>query len=247
MARRVRRAAAGHTATMQRQRVRDGLVGAGIAVLVLAALLVVALLAATRSASSAAPDASPPAEASGVGSAGEPAPGDLADGDLWLDGLTLDADTLTTPDGTLRDVVVTGAGVRTGASGLVAGQLAVDATVPFALVAGQIGPDVRVGPVAGSPDQAAVHRSFEGLGRVLDVEATGTVSVVAGRLVVEPRTIDIGGPAFLADVFGALARELVTIEHEIEGVPDGLVLQGVTVQRDGFRAALRGTDVRIEP
>ncbi|MCC2319719.1 hypothetical protein [Cellulomonas xiejunii] len=232
---------------MQRQRVRDGLVGAGIAVLVLALLLVVAVLAATRSASSAAPDASPPADPSGAGSAAEPAPGDLADGDLWLDGLTLDADTLATPDGTLRDVVVTGADVRTGASGLVAGQLTVDATVPFALVAGQIGSDVRVGPVAGSPDQAAVHRSFEGLGRVLDVEATGTVTVSAGRLVIEPRTIDIGGPAFLADVFGALARELVTIEHEIEGVPDGLVLREVTVQRDGFRAQLRGADVRIEP
>lgn len=230
---------------MERRRVRDGLVGAGITVLVLAVLLVVGLVVMTRGASSAAP-ASPPATDPSTSGEEQP-PDDLAAGDLWLSGLSLDADTLATPDGTLHDVVVTGQDVRSGASGLVAGELALEATVPFALVAEQIGPDVRVGPVPGSPDQAAVHRSFEALGRVLDVEATGTVSVVAGRLVVEPRTIDIGGPGFLADMFGALARELATIEHEIEGVPDGLVLRDVTVQGDGFRAQLSGTDVRVEP
>ena len=53
--------------------------------------------------------------------------------------------------------------------------------------------------------------------------------------------------SFLADLFGALARELLTIEHEIEGIPDGLVLLDVTVQDNGFRAELGGTDVRIEP
>ncbi|MBO3094717.1 LmeA family phospholipid-binding protein [Cellulomonas dongxiuzhuiae] len=229
---------------MERRRLVDGLVGAGVAVLVMVAVVVVAAFALTRPASSKEPAAGPTTQADPAGGA---PPDDLAAGDLWLGGLTLDADTLATPDGTLHDVEVTGEDVRTGASGLVAGALTVDATVPFALVAAQIGPDVRVGPVPGSPDEAAVHRTFEGLGRVLDVEATGTVTVRAGRLVIEPRTIDIGGPGFLADLFGALARELVTIEQEIEGMPDGLVLRDVTVQGDGFRAALRGTDVRIEP
>lgn len=222
----------------------DGLVGAGVAVLVVVLLLVVAVLVVTR------PSGEPVAGPSPSADADPPAtspPDDLAAGDLWLGGLALDAGTLATPDGVLHDVVVTGEDVRTGAVGLVAGALTVEATVPFALVAEQIGPDVRVGPVAGSPDRAAVHRSFEGLGRVLDVEATGTVTVVAGRLVIEPRTIDVGGPAFVADAFGALARQLVTIEHEIEGIPDGLVLRDVTVQDDGFRAELRGSDVRIEP
>ncbi|UZN02886.1 LmeA family phospholipid-binding protein [Cellulomonas sp. S1-8] len=231
---------------MERRRLVDGLVGAAVAVLVMVLVVVVAVLAVTRSASSAAPVPRPTTTA-GDGSAADQPPDDLADGDLWLDGITLDARTLATPDGIVHDVAVTGQDLRTGAAGLVAGALTVDATVPFDLVAGQIGSDVRVGPVPGSPDQAAVHRSFEGLGRVLDVEATGTVTVRAGRLVIEPRTIDIGGPGFLADAFGALARRLVTIEHEIEGMPDGLVLHEVTVQDDGFRAGLRGTDVRIEP
>ena len=73
----------------------------------------------------------------------------------------------------------------------------------------------------------------------------GTVEVVAGRLVVEPTSIDIGGPAFLADLLASIVREFVTIEHEIEGLPEGLVLQSVRVQDDGFRAHLEGSDVVI--
>jgi hypothetical protein len=229
----------------------DMLAGAGVAVLAVTLVLVVLLLVVTRPASQEAPAAGPTDPAGTTprmpGGQADGPPADLANGDLWWTGLTLDARTLATPDGALHDVVAVGQDVRTGPSGLVAGSLALDATVPFDLVAGQIGPDVAVGPVPGSPDQAAVRRSFEGLGRVLDVEATGSVTVRAGRLVIEPRTIDIGGPAFLADLFGALARRLVTIEHEIEGIPEGLVLLDVTVQDDGFRAELAGTDVRIEP
>ena len=232
----------------ERRRLRDGLVGAGIAVLVMVLAVVVLLLVMTRPASGGAEPAGPadPTTSTAPGSPGPP-PGDLAAGDLWLTGLTLDAQQLASPDGVLHDVVVSGQDVRTGASGLVAGALTVDATVPFELVAGQIGPDVAVGPVRDRPDEAAVRRSFEALGRVLDVEATGAVRVRDGLLVIEPRTIDLGGPAFLADLLGALARELVTIEHWIEGLPDGLVLLDVAVQDDGFRARLGGTDVRIEP
>lgn len=229
---------------MERRRLADGLIGAGVAVLVLVLAVVVAAVALTRSVSSAAPTVTPAPDG---GPAATRPPDDLAAGDLWLDGLALDADTLATPDGVLHDVMVTGADVRTGAAGLVASALEVEATVPFDLVAGQVGPDVRVGSVPGEPDQAAVHRSYEALGRVLDVEATGTVTVSGGRLVIEPRTIDIGGPDFLADALGAAARQLVTIEHEIEGLPDGLVLRDVSVQDDGFRAVLRGTDVRLSP
>ena len=151
----------------------DMLVGAGVAVLVMTLAVVVLMLVVTRPASQETPAAGPTDPAATAPSTGGGPPADLVDGDLWLTGLTLDARTLATPDGALHDVVVVGQDVRTGSSGLVAGALTVDATVPFDLVAGQIGPDVVVGPVPGSPDQAAVHRSFEGLGRVLDVEATG--------------------------------------------------------------------------
>ena len=95
--------------------------------------------------------------------------------------------------------------------------------------------------------QAAVVRTVEVLGRELRVVATGTVEVEGGSLVVEPRSIDIGGPDFLSNAIGTVVRSLVTIEHEIEGLPEGLVLQDVTVQEDGFRANLTGADVRLGP
>ena len=121
--------------------------------------------------------------------------------------------------------------------------MAVDATVPFEVVADQIGEDAWCAPATGR--EAVVERTVEVGGRSFHVVATGSVEVVDGRLVVEPTTIDLGGPSFLAGLIGSVVRGLVTIEHEVEGLPDGLVLQEVVVQDDGFRATLSGDDVRI--
>ncbi len=173
---------------------------------------------------------------------GEP-PVDLEPGEIWSTGLVLDAATVATPDGALHDVEAVGQDVRTGPDGLVAGSLSVDATVPFDLVATQIADDVVVGP--GPDGLASVTRTVAVLGREVTVVATGTVTVESGLLVVEPRTIDVGGPAFLAGLLGAAARQVVTIEHEIVGLPEGLVLREVAVQQDGFRASLTGEDVRL--
>jgi hypothetical protein len=90
-------------------------------------------------------------------------------------------------------------------------------------------------------------RTVELVGRELRVVATGTVEVEDGRLVVEPRNIDLGGPDFIGDAIAAVVRGLVTIEHDIEGLPEGLTLQDVTVREDGFRAGLAGQDVRLLP
>jgi len=95
--------------------------------------------------------------------------------------------------------------------------------------------------------QAEVLRTLEVLGRELPVSATGTVEVQGGRLVVEPRTIDLGGPQLLSEGLAAVVRELVTITHDIEGLPDGLVLRDVEVRPAGFRARLSGEDVRLVP
>ncbi|WNB85842.1 LmeA family phospholipid-binding protein [Cellulomonas sp. ATA003] len=73
--------------------------------------------------------------------------------------------------------------------------------------------------------------------------ATGTIEVERGRLVIEPRSVDIGGPDLLSGALGGIARRLVTIDQDVEGLPEGLVLQDVVVQDDGFRATLRGDDV----
>jgi hypothetical protein len=227
---------------MERRRVQDRLVGAALAVLVLVLAVVVLLWSITDPAGDG-----PRAEPSAAADRGQPGapPAEPAEGEVWLSDLVLDAGTVALPDSTLKDVRAVGADVRTGRSGLVAGSLTVEATVPFDVVARELGDGVVVR--AQSASQATVVRTSEIAGRELRVVATGTVEVADGIVVVEPRTIDVGGPELLSNVLGALARRLVTIEHRIEGLPEGLVLQDVTVQDDGFRASLEGEDVVVVP
>lgn len=170
-------------------------------------------------------------------------PAELGDDETWLADIALDAGTVVAAGSTLRDVQAVGRGVVTGPGGLTAEQLTVDATVPFDVIAEELGGGSVVSAADGG--QARVERSVEILGRELGVEATGTVEVQNGTLVVEPRSIDIGGPDFLSNATAAVVRQFVTIEHTIEGLPEGLVLQDVAVQEDGFRANLSGTDVTL--
>lgn len=172
-------------------------------------------------------------------------PADLGRDEVWLADLRLRSGTVVTPDSALRDVRATGRDVVTGPDGLVAARVSVDVTVPFPVVAAELGEDTEV---RAAPDgQAEVLRTVEVLGRELRVAATGTVEVEAGSLVVEPRSIDLGGPQLLSEAIAAAVRQLVTITHDIEGLPDGLELQKVVVRDDGFRARLRGQDVRLVP
>ena len=82
-------------------------------------------------------------------------------------------------------------------------------------------------------------------GREVEVRATGTVRAVDGQLVIEPETVDLDGPDWLDSAASALVRQLVTIRHTVEGVPEGMALTSVSVQEGGFRAHLRGDDVAI--
>lgn len=172
-------------------------------------------------------------------------PSDLSADDMWFADLTLDAGTVATPDSVLRDVRAVGQDVTTGPEGLIARRLTVDATVPFEAVAGELGEGTVVR--AADAGQATVVRTVEALGREVRVTATGTVEVEAGRLVVEPRSIDVGGPAFLSEATAAVVRQFVTIEHGIEGLPEGLTLRDVSVEGNGFRANLEGENVRLTP
>lgn len=194
---------------------------------------------------------SSPAPGSGPGSgpaaeapSGRP-PADLDEDEVWLADLELDAGAVVAAGSLLRDVRAVGRDVVTGPRGLVAARVGVDATVPFEVVAAELGGGSVVR--AADDGQAMVVRTVEVLGRELRVVATGTVEVVEGRLLVEPRHIDLGGPDFLGSAIAAVVRELVTIEHDIEGLPEGLALRDVTVQGDGFRARLSGEDVRLLP
>ena len=232
---------------MTSTRTRDRLVGAVIGALVVLVLLVVLAVGAFVRLSGPAGSASgdpPPAPVPTAAGDATP-PDDLAAGETWLGDVVLDAGSLLSTDADLRDVSAVGSGVLTGADGIRAGRLVVDATVPFDAVAQQIGPGTIV---TAAPDgQASVRRTVQVLGRELDVVATGTVEVVGGRLVVEPRSIDVGGPSFLADAVAAAARELVVIEQHVDGLPEGLVLRQVAVTDIGFRARLDGDDVLIAP
>jgi hypothetical protein len=230
---------------MKWTRAKDWLIGAAGMVVVLGVVLAILWLVVSDPAGGSEAGAVPSPSPSMGAEADAAPPTDLREDEVWLADLALDAGTVVAAGSTLRDVRAVGQEVVTGPEGLVAARLSVDATVPFDVVAGELGGGTVVRAAEGG--QAAVVRTVEALGRELRVTATGTVEVESGRLVVEPRSIDFGGPDFLSDAVGAVVRSLVTIEHEIEGLPEGLVLQDVTVQSDGFRATLRGDDVRLVP
>jgi hypothetical protein len=230
---------------MKRTRVKDWLIGAAGMLLVLGVMAVILWwsVSAPAGGGEAGPVPSPTAGAGSPPSAQPPA--DLREDEVWLADVALDAGTLVSGTSTLRDVRAVGQDVITSPDGLVAGRLTVDATVPFEVVASKLGDGTVVSSADGG--QAKVVRTVTVLGREVRVTATGTVEVKAGKLVVEPRSIDVGGPDFLSDATAAVVRRFVTIEQNIDGLPDGLVLQDVAVQGDGFRAKLRGEDVKLDP
>lgn len=230
---------------MEWTRAKDWLIGAVGMLLVLAVAVVILWWTVSDPAgeSKAGAVPSPPAASERLPDA-EP-PVDLREDEVWLADLELAAGTVVAAGSTLHDVHAVGQGVLTGPDGLVATRLTVDATVPFEVVADELGDGTVVR--AADDGQAMVVRTVEALGRELRVTATGTVDVEAGRVVMEPRSIDIGGPDLLSDGIAAVVRRFVTIEHDIEGLPEGLVLRDIAVQGDGFRAQLRGENVTLVP
>jgi hypothetical protein len=229
---------------MEWTRAKDWLIGAVGMVLVLGAATAIAWWVVSDPASrlEAAPAPTPTA-GERVPEAKPPA--GLGPDEVWLADVAMDAGTLAAAGSVLHDVRAVGQDVVTGSDGMVAQRLTVDATVPFGVVASKLGDGTEVRAAEGG--QVMVVRTVEALGRQLAVTATGTVEADAGMLVVEPRSIDFGGPGFVSDAVGAVVNRLVTIEHDIEGLPEGLVLQDVAVQEDGFRARLSGEDVRLGP
>lgn len=227
---------------MDPRRVKDWLIGAVGTLLVLAlaaALLWWAVTDPADEESAASPE--PPVGTRPAPDGGPPV--DVDEDEVWLGDLDLQADAVLTPRSPLRDVRATGHDVVAGPDGVVAERLTVEATVPFGVVAEELGGESVVR--AADDGQAAVVRDVEALGRQWRVVATGSVEVVGDRLVVEPSSIDVGGPDFLASAFAAVVRQLVTIEHQVEGLPDGVVLHDVTVRDDGFRVELHGEDVAL--
>ena len=145
--------------------------------------------------------------------------------------------------GDLVDVVATGSGVRFSQKGLQAQTLDIDATIPFATVAEQVGQGVTVYDAGNG--KTGVERQVTILGRDLTLKATGTVTADGGQLLIEPETVDLGGPSFLDAAASTLARSLATIRQDVPGVPTGMSLTAVEVTPQGFDAQLSGTDVVV--
>ena len=215
-------------------------VGATLATLALALVVLLLTLGSGDGETIAAP--SPTASGPGTGTEPQP-PADLTTDETWLGTVDLRGSDVVSADATLTDVVATGSGVRFSESGLRAERLDLDATLPFATVATQIGDGARL--YDAGDGLAGIERAVTILGRDLTVRAEGTVVADGGQLLIEPRTVDLGGPDFLDSALSSFARSLVTIRQPVPGVPDGLALTDVAVTPAGFDASLSGTDVTI--
>ena len=224
---------------MNRSRALDWAIGALGMLVILLVTLVTLWFVLSDPATGPDQTSSPTPTASATGPAVPPS--DLKKDEIWLGDMDVNSNIVVLPDSSLLDVDAQGYGARSGPNGLVVERLDVRATVPFVNVEAELGGDSRVTP--GEDGQATIERTMDVLGRQFSITATGTVAVKNGLLVVEPRSVDIGGPEILSNAIAAAARQFVTIEHPIAGLPKNLVLQDVTVQEDGFRAELSGKDV----
>lgn len=214
---------------------RRFLLGVVTGVVAVAVALVAVVLAASQ------PDGATASPApSATTTAGAP-PRDLRAGETWLEAVELDSRSVLTPDGPFRDVRATGSDVRMSGQGLRAGTLRLDATLPFEAAARQIGQDVQL--YAAGAGRAGVRRTATFLGRTVVVRATSTVTADRGQLVIEPETVDLGGPGWLDAGLSAAARRLVTVRHAVQGLPQGMRLTRVSVVDGGFRAHLEGSGV----
>lgn len=216
-------------------------VAATLAVLfAVAAVGVFALSSGTTEASSTPTSTPTPSGATVVAP-----PEDLREDETWLKDFELRSADVVSPQGDLDNLIATGSGMRSSPGGLLRAQrLDIDARVPFRAVAEQVGGDSRLYAV--DAGRVGVERQVSILGRDLTVRAISTVVADNGQLLIEPESVDLGGPAFLDSAASTIARNLVTIRQDIPGMPDGVELTEVTVSGAGFRVLLAGTDVTIK-
>ena len=220
---------------------KNFLLGVGATLAVLALVVVVLLVTLGSQASGSAADPTSPAPTTSATVA--PRPADLGVDETWLGAVELRSQDVVSAQGDLVDVVATGSGIRFSDAGLRADRLDIDATIPFETVAEQVGEDVRVYDAGNG--KTGVERTVTILGRDLTLMATGTVTADGGQLLIEPETVDLGGPAFLDAAASSLARGLATIRQDVPGVPEGMSLDAVQMSAEGFDARLSGTDVVI--
>lgn len=170
-------------------------------------------------------------------------PSDLPTGATWLGTVDLTSSDILTEGGDFLDVTAQGHGVMVSDTGIRVDRLDLEATMPWAAAARQIGPDVEV--YAAGPGRAGLARTVTLLGQQVPIRASGTVRAQDGLLVIEPTEIDLEGPDWLDSLASSLARSLVTVRQPVQGLPEGLRLVEVRVIETGLRATLSGSQVTI--
>ncbi len=220
---------------------KNFLLGVGATLAVIALVLVVLVFSLGSGASSATGSTASPRPTGTALVAQQPA--DLKEDETWLGAVDLRSQDVVSAKGSLVDVVAKGSGVRFSNKGLQAQTLDIDATIPFTTVAEQVGQGVTVYDAGNG--KTGVERQVTILGRDLTLKATGTVTADGGQLLIEPETVDLGGPSFLDAAASTLARSLATIRQDVPGVPTGMSLTAVEVTPQGFDAQLSGTNVAV--
>ncbi|MFL6153723.1 MAG: LmeA family phospholipid-binding protein [Ornithinibacter sp.] len=220
---------------------KNFLLGVGATLAALALVLVVLVFSLGSGAPSGAVTTASPRPTGSTTVAQQPT--DLTEDETWLGAVDLRSQDVVSAKGDLVDVVAKGSGVRFSQQGLKAQALDIDATIPFDTVAKQVGADVTVYDAGNG--KTGVERTVTLLGRDLTLKATGTVTADGGQLLIQPETVDLGGPSFLDSAASSLARGLATIRQDVAGVPPGMSLDEVQVTPQGFDARLSGTDVVI--
>ena len=220
---------------------KNFLLGVGATLAVIALVLVVLVFSLGSGASSATGSTASPRPTGSATVAQQPA--DLKEDETWLGAVDLRSQDVVSAKGSLVDVVAKGSGVRFSQKGLQAQTLDIDATIPFTTVAEQVGQGVTVYDAGNG--KTGVERQVTILGRDVTLKATGTVTADGGQLLIEPETVDLGGPSFLDAAASTLARSLATIRQDVPGVPTGMSLTAVEVTPQGFDAQLSGTNVVV--
>lgn len=171
-------------------------------------------------------------------------PSGLGEQDTWMSAMTLDADVMITGDTMLQDVTATGTGMTTTADGgTTVDNLQVSATVPYAVIAQEVGENTQVAPEDGV---LRIQRRVDVMGQPLDVFATCAVAAEDGMLKISPISVDLGGPGWMQAVGEQIVRGLLTVQQPVEGLPDGLSLQSVEVGDTGLDMELGGQNVRLD-
>lgn len=215
---------------------RDVALGAGVTLVGLAVLLALLVWSLPTAGDGGSPATVP------AGVPPEPSPPSLEPGQTWFADLDLETALVATGDGPLHDVAAEGSDVLVDGDGVRAGWLEVDATLPFATAAEQIGDGVTLSDAGGN--QVRVTRETRVAGREVTISGTGSVRVEDGRLVVTPRQVDLG-PGWLSSAVSGAVEDLVTVRHTVKGLPEGTRLRHISVQEKGFAVHLSGRDVRL--